>query len=107
MSLTKKLLVGFGAMIALTVVVSAGAILAIRSLNGDVARAVDITARNQGLAGVVDAAAFELTSLERGHVLSAMLGEKGQADAYQQQFRDADMVLRWFIKSGSGHFPLH
>jgi len=88
MSLSRKLLTGFGAMSALTLVVGVGAILSIRSLNGDLARAVDVTARNQYLAGVVDAAASELTSLERGNVLSTILGDKTQAEAYKQQFRD-------------------
>ena len=88
MSLSRKLLAGFGATIALTLVVSLGAILGIRSINGDLEWAVNVAARNQYLAGVVDAAALELTSVERGNALAAVLGDKGQSDSYQQQFRD-------------------
>ena len=53
MSLTKKLLGAFGLMLALVLILSAGALLVTRSLNRDLDRAAKVTARKQYLAGVV------------------------------------------------------
>jgi methyl-accepting chemotaxis protein/methyl-accepting chemotaxis protein-1 (serine sensor receptor) len=46
-----------------------------------------VTAREQHLAGEVEAATSELTSLERGGVLAAMLADRSHAEIYQQRFR--------------------
>jgi methyl-accepting chemotaxis protein/methyl-accepting chemotaxis protein-1 (serine sensor receptor) len=86
MSLTKKLLSGFGAMSALVLLLSMGALLEIRSLNIDLDRAANVTARKQYLAGEVNAAASNMGSYERGSVLSAMLGDKPHSDEYISKF---------------------
>ncbi len=87
MNLSKRLLFSFGAMLGLVLVLSAAALLVIRGLGSELDRAANVTARQQYLAGLVSAGASELTSLERGTVLAAMLGDKARADEYQQQFR--------------------
>jgi methyl-accepting chemotaxis protein len=86
MSLTKKLLGGFGVMLALILVLSAAALIVTRDLNADLERAANVTAQAQYLAGDVNAATSELTSLERGAVLAAMLGDAGHSADYQQKF---------------------
>ena len=94
MSLRKKLLSGFGAMIALVFVLSVAALLVIGDLNGDLERAASVTARKQYLAGNVHAAASDMTSLERGSVLAVTLGDKPHSDAYLQQFQEAQTRLQ-------------
>jgi methyl-accepting chemotaxis protein/methyl-accepting chemotaxis protein-1 (serine sensor receptor) len=86
MSLTKKLLVSFAAMLGLVLLLGVGGLLVSRDLSGDLDRAANVTARQQYLAGQVSADAAELTSLERGSVLAAMLADTTHLQAYQQAF---------------------
>ena len=86
MSLTKKLLGSFGAMLGLVLLLGAGGLLITRDLSGDLERAANVTARQQYLAGQVSADAAELGSLERGTVLAAMLADGTHQVAYQQAF---------------------
>ncbi len=86
MSLTKKLLGSFGAMLGLVLLLGAGGLLITRDLSSDLERAANVTARQQYLAGQVSADAAELASLERGTVLAAMLVDGTHQAAYQQAF---------------------
>jgi methyl-accepting chemotaxis protein/methyl-accepting chemotaxis protein-1 (serine sensor receptor) len=86
MSLTKKLLLSFAAMLGLVLLLGVGGLLVSRDLSGDLERAANVTARQQYLAGQVSADAAELTSLERGSVLAAMLVDAAHVQAYQQTF---------------------
>ena len=86
MSLTKKLLAGFGAMTALVLLMSGSALWEVRDLNVDLDRAANLLARKQYLAGAVNAAASSMANFERGTLLSAMLGDKAHSDEYQAKF---------------------
>src|ERR1035441_9930529 len=86
MSLTKKLLVSFAAMLGLVLLLGVGGWRVSRDLSGDLERAANVTARQQYLAGQVSAGAAELTSLERGSVLASMLADTAHLQAYQQAF---------------------
>jgi methyl-accepting chemotaxis protein len=94
MSLTKKLLGSFGAMLGLVLLLGAGGLLITRDLSGDLERAANVTARQQYLAGQVSADAAELASLERGSVLAAMLVDAVHQQAYQQAFGEHAASLR-------------
>jgi len=94
MSLTRKLMISFGAMLGLVLLLGLGALLVTRDLTGDLDHAANVTARQQYLAGEVNAATSELTSLERGSVLAAMLGDRPHVDEYQQRFRGKSDALR-------------
>jgi methyl-accepting chemotaxis protein len=94
MSLTKKLLGSFGAMLGLVLLLGAGGLLVTRDLSGDLERAANVTARQQYLAGQVSADAAELTSLERGTVLAAMLNDVAHLQSYQQAFSEHAASLR-------------
>jgi methyl-accepting chemotaxis protein len=89
MSFRQKLLGGFGAMIALGLLLGAGAVLVTRDLSLDLDRAVNVTGRQQYLAGVVNAGALEMANCERAGVLAAVLGDKARADDYQRRFAAA------------------
>jgi methyl-accepting chemotaxis protein len=93
MSLGRKLLSGFGAMLALVLLTSGGAMLVTRNLTEDLKRAADVTARKQYLAGEVSAATAEMASCERGTVLSNMLSDKTHSQQYQQNFNARATVL--------------
>ena len=86
MSLSRKLLGSFGMMLALMLLLSGVALLVTRGLSGDLDHAVNVTARQQYLAGDVNAATSELTSLERGSVLAAILADKSHLEDDQQHF---------------------
>ncbi|HEX8986054.1 MAG TPA: methyl-accepting chemotaxis protein [Bryobacteraceae bacterium] len=87
MSLGRKLLSGFGVMLGLVLLLSATAGWVTRELNQDLDRTANLTAREQYLAGEVNAATSEMASFERGNVLSAVLGDKPHSEEYQQRFR--------------------
>ena len=80
MSLTRKLMLSFGVMLGLVFLLGAAALLVTRDLNRDLERAANVTARQQYLAGEVNSATSELTSLERGSVLAAMLRTRAQLE---------------------------
>jgi methyl-accepting chemotaxis protein/methyl-accepting chemotaxis protein-1 (serine sensor receptor) len=94
MSLTKKLVVSFAAMLGLVVLLGVGGLLVSHDLSADLERAANVTARQQYLAGQVSAGAAELTSLERGSVLAAMLADAAHLQAYQQAFSQHAENLR-------------
>jgi methyl-accepting chemotaxis protein len=94
MSLTRKLLMSFGVMLGLVLVLGAAALLVTRDLTHLLDHAANVTARQQYLAGEVNAATSELTSLERGGVLAAMLGDKAHVEEYQQKFNVQAESLR-------------
>jgi methyl-accepting chemotaxis protein len=94
MSLGKKLLSGFGAMLALVLVQSAGTLLITHDLNEDLKHAANVTARKQYLAGEVNAAASELASCERGTVLSNMLSDAKREQECQQRFHSRAASLQ-------------
>lgn len=94
MSLGKKLLGGFGAMLALMLALSGGAALLTNSLNGDVNQAINVMGRQQYLAGVANASASEMASSERGAVLASVLGDKAKGDEYLRRFDSASEKLK-------------
>ena len=59
MSLTGKLMGGFGAMLTLVLLLTGGTLLVTRDLNIDLDRAANVTARKQYLAGAVNAVSPE------------------------------------------------
>ena len=93
MSLTRKLLSSFAAMLGLVLLLGAVGLLVTRDLSRDL-ECASVTARQQYLAGQVSAGAAELTSLERGSVLAAMLGDAAHVQAYQQAFSQHAENLR-------------
>jgi len=93
MTLGKKLIGGFGVMLGLVLLLSAAALLAVRSVGNDLDRATKVTARKQYLAGDVNAAAFEMASLVRASVLAAVVGDSGGSAANLQQFQSPQSRL--------------
>jgi len=87
MSLGRKLLSGFGAMLTLVLLHSGGALLVTHDLNEDLKHAANVTARQQFLAGEVNAATSDMANSERGTVLSVMLSDKEHEEEYQRRFR--------------------
>jgi methyl-accepting chemotaxis protein/methyl-accepting chemotaxis protein-1 (serine sensor receptor) len=94
MSLTKKLLASFGAMLGLMLLLGTGGLLVTRDLSGDLERAANVTARQQYLAGQVSTDSAELTGLERGTVLAATVADAAHLQAYQQAFAQHAASLR-------------
>ena len=94
MSLTRKLLAGFGAMVALVLLNSATALIITLDLSHDLERAAAVTARSQYLAGEVDTSASDLDGLERGAVLDAVLGDRSRMAQRKQNFAQSAAWLK-------------
>src|SRR5579863_4640267 len=94
MSLTRKLLSAFGVMLAVLLLLSGAGLVVTQDLNRDLDRTANVTARKQYLAGEVNAATGEMTGSERGLMLSTVLGAKGEAERYQQNFRARAATLQ-------------
>ena len=94
MNLNRKLLSGFGVMLVLVLGFAASAWIMVTSFQGDLDRAVNLTARKQYLAGGVSTAASEITSLARGSVLSSVVADEAHARSYQEQFGTVSARLR-------------
>jgi len=97
MSLTKKLLTSFGAMLGLVLLLGGGGLILTRDLARDLERAANVTARQQYLAGQVHANASELASLERGIVLAALLADAAHQQSYLRDFQQQAGTLRQSI----------
>jgi methyl-accepting chemotaxis protein len=94
MSLTRKLLIGFGVMLGLSLLSVGSALFMVHELNADLEHAANGVARNQYLAGKVATAASEMTSLGRATALSAVLGDQGRANQSLAGFQTQDQALR-------------
>ncbi len=94
MSLTRKLLSAFGVMLAVLLLLSGAGLMVTQDLNRDLDRTANVTARKQYLAGEVNAATGEMTGSERGVMLSTVLGAKGEAERYRQNFRARAATLQ-------------
>jgi methyl-accepting chemotaxis protein len=94
MNLRKKLLGGFAVMLALVVLLSIAALVVTRDLNRELEHAANVTARQQYLAGGINAATSEMANCARGSVLAAVLGDKAHSEEYQQRVRAQADVLQ-------------
>ena len=87
MTLTKKLLGGFGLMLGLQLVCNVASFVMIRSSQAKLDQSINITGRKRYLASQANTASFQMMSLERGSVLAAVVGDKTTSDADQQEFQ--------------------
>jgi methyl-accepting chemotaxis protein len=94
MSLTGKLLAGFGVMLALVLALIGGMLMVTRDLSVDRDGAANAASHKQYLAGEVNTATALLASFERAAVLSAVLGEKDRSGEYQGKFQAGAEDLR-------------
>jgi methyl-accepting chemotaxis protein/methyl-accepting chemotaxis protein-1 (serine sensor receptor) len=93
MTIGKKLIIAFGAMLGMALILGGIAEQAIEGLNRDLNRAVNVTARRQFLAGDIGGATSEMEALERGIALSVILQQADRSSAYQQKFQAAALRL--------------
>ena len=93
MSLTRKLMAGFGGMLALVLLISAAALVITRDLSGELDRAANVTARSEYLAGEVDSKASAMIGLERAAMLATLLGD-GRVTEYQRSFAATSLSLK-------------
>jgi methyl-accepting chemotaxis protein len=94
MTLSRKLLSGFGVMLALLLLLGAAALVVARNWSADLERAANVTGRQQYLAGLVNVSAAEMASSERAAVLAAVLGDKTHSESYREDFRKSAEVLQ-------------
>jgi methyl-accepting chemotaxis protein len=94
MGLSRKLLGGFGVMMALVLLLSAAALVVTNDLNGELERVANVMARKQYLAGQVSAAAASISSLERGIVLASVLADGAKAAECERQFAEPAAKLQ-------------
>jgi Four helix bundle sensory module for signal transduction len=85
MTIGKKLIGSFGAMLAAAIALSMGAFWQVRGLTADLNNAVKVTARKQALAGEIQAATSRMLASEE----NLMLGSVLQRPAMVSQAKDA------------------
>ncbi len=85
-----KLVVSFGAMLALVLILGVTSLKINMDLGAELDNAVRVTARKQMLAGQILATAAEMTAMERGVASSEMLQEKEKSKAFLVQYSDAE-----------------
>jgi methyl-accepting chemotaxis protein len=85
-----KLVVSFGAMLALVLVLGVTSLKINLDLGAELDSAVRVTARKQMLAGQILATTAEMTALERGVASSEMLQQKDKSKAFLKQYGDAE-----------------
>ena len=89
MTIEKKLLMSFGAMLALTLVVSGVALLGSRSLGTQVDNLTKVEARKLFLAGEVNTVTSDFIAEERGILVRGLQKDQAKMDEYNQQFRES------------------
>jgi methyl-accepting chemotaxis protein len=85
-----KLVVSFGAMLALVLILGVTSLKINLDLGAELDSAVRVTARKQMLAGQILATTAEMTALERGVASSEMLQQKDKSKAFLKQYGDAE-----------------
>src|SRR5215469_5264132 len=89
-----KLVVSFGAMLALMLILGVASLEINMSLGAELDNAVQVTAKKQMLAGQILAGAAELNALERGVASSSMLQQTEKQGAFQQHYSGAEQRVR-------------
>jgi methyl-accepting chemotaxis protein/methyl-accepting chemotaxis protein-1 (serine sensor receptor) len=89
-----KLIVSFGAMLALVLVLGGTSLKINLDLGAALDNAVRVTAKKQLLAGQILATASEMTALERGVASSEMLQQKDKSESFLKQYSDAEKRVR-------------
>ena len=80
MTIGKKLLMSFGAALALTLVVGLVALESLGSLAASLNKVINVNDRKQFLAGDINVAASECRSLERGVLLRSYMKDKATVE---------------------------
>ncbi len=83
-----KLVVSFGAMLALVLIVGVSSLKINLDLGADLDDAVRVTAKKQMLAGQILASTAEMTGLERGVASSEMLQQKDKSQLFLRQYAE-------------------
>jgi len=101
-TVSKKLLVSFGAIFALVVILGATSLRINTSLKGELDRAVKVTARRQLLAGKLSTAAEGMVALDRGIAFSLVLQQMDKAQAFRQEYERAAGDVRRYLQELAG-----
>ncbi|HEX8984971.1 MAG TPA: methyl-accepting chemotaxis protein [Bryobacteraceae bacterium] len=97
MSLSRKLMVGFGAILALSLVLSVSSLTSMSALRGEIDRVVNQQAAKVDLAGQISTGATEMLRLENGIILRLILQDQARSDAYKRQFTTTSAKVQSLI----------
>ncbi len=87
MSIGKKLISGFGVMLATSVALSIGAFWQVKNLAADLNEAVRVTARKEALAGEIQARTARMLALEQNLMLGSILQRPAMVSQAKEDFR--------------------
>ncbi len=93
-SLTWKLMAGFAAIVALSIVLSISSLTSINSLRHDIDTIAGQQAVMVDLAGQVSAGSAEMLRLENGIILRLILQDQARAEQYRREFETASASTR-------------
>jgi methyl-accepting chemotaxis protein/methyl-accepting chemotaxis protein-1 (serine sensor receptor) len=94
MSLTRKLFIGFGAIVGAVLLLSAVSGIVMHDLNGEIDRTANVIARQQFLAGQVNTMASSMANMERAVVLAGVLADKSRSEESLTTYQSDAVTLR-------------
>src|SRR5947209_570860 len=93
MTIGKKLMLGSGSFLALSIVLSVSSLYTTESLGSELSNTASVTARSVELAGAAASEASAMLSAERGLLLRLALGDSGSATTLHANFAEAANML--------------
>ena len=90
----KKLIISFGAALALTLVLGGTSMWLISSLGASLNKTTNVEARKQALATEIDMGESDMLAAERGILLRAMLKDSALVAQYNQDFQKATSSMK-------------
>jgi methyl-accepting chemotaxis protein len=94
MTIGRKLYLGFGGALSLTLIVAFVSLYAIGSLNGTMRKIIEVEARKQFLAGEMNVALANFMAEERGIIRRAEMNDKASVEKYSRDFDESAARLR-------------
>src|SRR5215469_8061861 len=94
MSLTKKLFIGFGAIVGAVLLLSVVSGIVTHDLNNEIDRTANVIARQQFLAGQVNTMASSMANMERAVVLAGVLADKSRSEESLTTFQSDSVILK-------------
>ncbi|HVX67570.1 MAG TPA: methyl-accepting chemotaxis protein [Bryobacteraceae bacterium] len=98
MSLSRKLVVGFGAILVLTFVLAVAALTSMSVMRAEIGRVADQHAVRVDLAGQISTGAAQMLRLENGIILRLILQDQTRSEAYKQAFQTTSAKVQSLIR---------
>ncbi len=97
-SLSRKLMVGFGAVLALSLVLGVSSLTSMSAMRGEIDRVANLHATKVDLAGQISTGTADMLRLENGIILRLILQDQARSEAYKQDFKTISAKMQSVIQ---------